>query len=39
MKLEKVYFVGTTVKEWAQCAFWISGCVLCITASYRFLFA
>jgi len=39
MSYETMYNWGAAVKEWAQVAFWISGAVLCATATYRFLFA
>ena len=39
MKSEMIYHYGVVVKEWAQCAFWLSGAAVCLTAAYRFLFA
>lgn len=39
MTSEEVYHYGIVFKEWAQCAFWISGAACLVAAAYRFLFA
>lgn len=39
MNYEKFYNWGVAAKEWAQVAFWSSGTVMLLTASYRFLSA